>query len=320
MLSSLPLESTRERALLMRSMPVFAGVDDDSLALVAAHARTRVFGAGAVLAREHTPIDDIFAVVRGRVTVTRDGREVRLAEPASSLVGLLCALARDPRGFHVVADVETVVLEVPTQVVLDVLEEHFVMLRQLLRLASRALMDRLRPLGTRAAILAESMSDVPTVGVIPVTATPSVVRVELLLRLRELPMFARVDLDAMFAILRHLSPSSHAPGEVLWREGDHIRRTVFLEAGTVRCESAGGDAIEVEGPGLFGRLEAMAGEPARYTLTAVTPLTAQRMDIGGLLTVMESHFVLALNTLAMVARALIELPDGAAQLAREHAR
>jgi CRP-like cAMP-binding protein len=309
MLASLPLETARERALLMRSMSMFTGVDDDSLALIAGHARTRVFAPGAVLAREHTPVEEVFAVVRGRVTATRGGRVVRLPEPASSMVGLLSLLARDPTGFHVVAEVETVVLELPTQVVLDVLEEHFVMVRQLLRLAARALMGRLRQLGSRAGMLAESLSVLPNQRIAPRPAPPSASRAELVLRLRELPMFARVDLDALFAILDHVTPHTYAPGDVLWREGDRIQHTVMLEAGVLRCQLPEGESIDVEAPGLLGRLEAIAGEPARYVLSAVTPARAQRMDMAGMLTVMESHFDMALNMLAILSGALIELPE-----------
>ena len=309
MLASLPLETARERALLMRSMPVFAGVDDDSLALIAGSARTRLFAAGAVLAREHAPVELVFAVVRGRVTATRQGRVVLLPEPASSMVGLLSVLARDPIGCHVVAEVETVVLELPTQVVLDVLEEHFVMVRQLLRLAARALMERLHQLGSRAAMLAESMSVLPNQRIAPRPISPSAGRAEQVLRLRELPMFARVDLDALFAIIDHVTVHAYTAGETVWREGDHIGHTLLVEVGTVRCRLPEGEALDVEAPAMLGRLEAMGGEPARYTVTALTAVRAQRMDMAGMLTVMESHFDMALNMLAIISGALIELPE-----------
>ncbi len=321
MLSELPLDSVRDRALVMRAMPTFAGIDDDSLALIAGHARTRVFRKGSTVARAGQAIESVFAVVRGKVTVTRAGQVVHLPDPAPSMIGLLPLLARDPDGFDVVADEETLVLELPTQVVLDVLEEHFVLVRQLLRLAARALLERLRSLGEQEGMLGELLTALPTQDVEPQRPLLDGSRVEMVLRLREMPMFQHADLDALFAILDHRSELSMEQGEVLWEVGDSVNFAVMIEEGTFRCALPGAPPLMVSAPAMLGRLETLAGEPTRYAVVAETPVRAQKLDMVGVMGVLESHFEVARNMLAAVSGALLDLPlTTLAERVKGHAR
>lgn len=308
MLTDLPLDSVRDRALLMRAMPTFAGVDDDSLALIAGHARTRVFQKGSVLCRSGHAIASVFAVVRGRVTATRQGQVVELPDPAPSMIGLLPVLARDPDGFDVVADEETVVLELPTQVVMDVLEEHFVVVRQVLRLATRALLERLRTLGDEQGKLGELLAALPEPVMTPRSSSLTESRVEMVLRLRQMPMFEHADLDALFAILDHRTDLVLAPGEALWNEGDAVDYSFLVDEGQLRCSMQSGVSVMVGVHTMLGRLEALSGEPSRYSVVAETAVRGQRLDMTGVMSVLESHFDVARNMLAGASGALLNLP------------
>lgn len=309
MLTQLTLESVRDRALLMRSMDTFAGVDDDSLALIASHARTRIFKKGTHLTRENQPIEEVYAIVTGQVEVRRKGQVVEVPDPSPATVGLLPVLTRDPIGFDTVAVEETVALGLPPQVLLDVLEEHFIVVRQLLRLGARALLSRLRALGDSGQVLGELLHALPGAGLaLEQTVLPGN-RVELVMRLRKVPLMENADLDAMFAILDHQEEVVLPAGTPLWQIGDRIDLTALVERGRLRASLPGGPTLEL-GPGsMVGRLESLAGEPVRYAVVTVEETQLLRLRMSGVMAVLESHFDLARKFLAGVSGALLGLPE-----------
>lgn len=307
-MTQLNLESVRDRALLMRAMPTFAGVDDDSLALIAAHARTRVFPPGATLTRENQPIEEVYAIVRGRVEVRRQGEVVQVPDPSPATVGLLPVLVRDTQGFDSIAIEETVALALPPQVLLDVLEEHFPVVRELLRIGARALLGRLRAIGERQSLLGELLFALPGAELAPSAGIGRGGRVEMLMRLRQVPLMETADLDAMFAILDHQDLRVLAPGETLWRIGDIVDFTVMIETGRLRAEMPGCPPVILGERMMAGRLESLASEPVRYQVVAEVETHLLRIDMSGVMSVLESHFDLARKILAGVSAALLGLP------------
>jgi small-conductance mechanosensitive channel len=67
----------------LRTLPLFADLPDDAARRLAPHARVRLFAPQEVIVREGTDGDELFVLLRGRVTVTKkhdDGRRIALAE------------------------------------------------------------------------------------------------------------------------------------------------------------------------------------------------------------------------------------------------
>ena len=128
------------------------------------------------------------------------------------------------------------------------------------------------------------------------------------MRLRRIPLMETADLDAMFAILDHQDEQVLAPGEALWRIGDVVDFTVMIESGRLRAEMPCCPPV-ILGPGLMaGRLESLASEPVRYQVVAEVETRLLRIDMSGVMSVLESHFDLARKILAGVSAALLGLP------------
>lgn len=128
------------------------------------------------------------------------------------------------------------------------------------------------------------------------------------MRLRRIPLMETADLDAMFAILDHQDEQELAPGEALWRVGDVVDFTVMIESGRLRAEMPGCPPV-ILGPGMMaGRLESLASEPVRYQVVAEVETRLLRIDMSGVMSVLESHFDLARKILAGVSAALLGLP------------
>jgi CRP-like cAMP-binding protein len=66
-----------EKVALLRSVPLFADLDERSLQAVATLAREREAAAGEVLMREGEPADAFLVIVEGTVRVEQSGQAVR---------------------------------------------------------------------------------------------------------------------------------------------------------------------------------------------------------------------------------------------------
>ncbi len=93
----------------LRRVPLFAGLDDDELAVIATAARHIDAVAGTTLVRQGEPGHGMLIVVEGRVEVTRDGEHLADVGPGGH-VGEMALLTRGVRNATVTAttDVELV--------------------------------------------------------------------------------------------------------------------------------------------------------------------------------------------------------------------
>src|SRR6478609_6147080 len=89
----------RDRVLLLRSLELLRGLDDDGVHLLAEHAHNRVYRKGKVLSREGEQPTSFHIVVEGGVTVTRQGRTA--AVEAGHSVGMLAIAASAPTGLAI---------------------------------------------------------------------------------------------------------------------------------------------------------------------------------------------------------------------------
>lgn len=299
MLNEVPLEGLRQRVLTLRSFEGLERLDVDGLTLMAEYARYRRFSAGAVLQREREAIECIHLVVEGAVEVERKGRHLARIERGAP-VGILSVLARDENGVRALAVTDTRTLEVPVEVFLSAYEENFSLTRNALRQAARELLARRhdlpQPPGTEAAPMGRRRER-------PLTLAEHVIA------MRQTPLFARSNVDATLELARHLTPIHLEPGDLLWRVGGLSTYSVRIDYGHLRCRNQTGEEAVVGAGFVAGVLHALADQPRGFSAVADTEVVAYRSELETFLAVLESHFPLAMDLLALLARALIGDPE-----------
>ncbi|BDZ62576.1 CRP-like cAMP-activated global transcriptional regulator [Demequina sediminis] len=151
-------DAAREEQLL-RSSPLFGGMDATSARSLIAQMRRRELAKGDTIFHEGDDGHALYVVVKGKVKLARtarDGRENLLALlGVGDMVGELSVFDPGPRLSRAHAVEETVVFELPKAVLDEWLDDHLEMSRHLLR----ALAQRIRRQSLSMADLV--FSDVP---------------------------------------------------------------------------------------------------------------------------------------------------------------
>jgi CRP-like cAMP-binding protein len=290
---SLGHESLRDRMLLLRSTDSLRALDDDSLLLVAEHARTRRFRAGQALLTEGHAVDTVYVVIAGRVAVSRRGKPMAVV-PRGRGVGFTSLLARDPTGVQAVAEVDTLAVEIPADVMFDAYEQDFAFVRNVLRLQATGLMARREGL--------PASPDHPPAVDVGTWRDGEPTLVERVIEMCRVPLFANASLDAAIEILRHGAEIRCPPGEVLWRTGEASTFSLRVDHGRVRCTNAAGRSVEIGASYMIGVMDCLSGEPRSYEARCEAPLIGYRGNFETLLAVLEAHFDLAMEFLAVLAR------------------
>lgn len=109
---------TIERVLFLKNVAIFAAIDDDILAGLAASMQERVFPAGEPIIEEGTLDRRMFIIVNGKASVHKGERELAVLG-SKDVVGELSALDPEPRSASVTALEETQVLELDHAVLYD---------------------------------------------------------------------------------------------------------------------------------------------------------------------------------------------------------
>jgi CRP-like cAMP-binding protein len=289
-----------ERILHLRKAPSLGSLPFHDLAAVAEPARERFFPAGKLLLRDGEPIPALYVIVEGRIRVTRGGRAFGVLGPGAG-IGTLGILARDPEGIRAVAETDATVLELDSDAFLELLEDHFSILRHVLREFCRDSID--------------IWSRVPESPLLPsspsVTGSPTrpLDFVERILLLRQ-GAFARSSVNALSELSRGLTELRFEAGTSLWTEGEPSGTILLGIDGVVRCSSVRRNfAFRSGSAQAVGALEALAEVPHWYDAVAETPFVALSGHVDGLLDVFEDNFEMALDFLGMISRWRMRLLD-----------
>lgn len=293
-----------ERILHLRKAPALGSLPFHDLALVAEPAKERFFPAGKLLLRDGEPISALYFIVEGRVRVTRGGRSFGVLGPGAG-IGMIGILARDPEGIRAVAETDAVVLELDSDGFLELLEDHFSILRHVLREFCRDSID----IWSRVP---ESPLLAPTRSIGAKPARP-LDFVERILLLRQ-GAFARSSVNALSELSRGLTELRFEAGTTLWTE-DEPSGTILLGVdGFVRCSSARRGFEFRSGSGqALGALEALAEASHWYDAVTETPFVALSGHVDALLDVFEDNFEMALDFLGMISRWRMRLLDSLTQ-------
>ena len=101
--------SLDRRIQLLAGCPLFRGIDQEGLDVLAAKATQVDFPAGHIIARQGEIGTGFFVVIDGRVRVVRDGQVIATLGPGE-FFGELSVLDRQPRNAMVAAEVPTTCL------------------------------------------------------------------------------------------------------------------------------------------------------------------------------------------------------------------
>jgi CRP-like cAMP-binding protein len=293
-----------ERMLHLKRVPMLSGLPSPEIAVLADAAGERVFPRGAVVFREGEPVGAVHFVVRGSLATMHRGQRTGSVGPGGG-VGGLALFARDPLGSRVVAEEETLTLELEADAVLEVLEDRFPILHHILRETSSRAIDLL----TRFRLdPTAGVPDCPLIG----TEAGEVDLVDRIFFLRRLSVFRRSSITALADLARATAQVRFEAGVTLWREGEPSPGIFLVGGGFLRATSSTGLSFR-PGPGFpLGALEAVAERPRWYEVVTETPVMALQGHMGALVDVFEDNFEMATEYLAIVAQSALRVLDWSA--------
>jgi len=290
-----------ERILSLKRIPMLAGLSPEDLAAVADFGQERSFPRGSALLREGEPIPALYALLDGRVHLARRGRTLGHVT-AGGFVGGAAMFARDPEGLGAVAETDTLAIELQADAALEIFEDHFPILRHVLREVCRWLMDLV------AELPPDLYGDLFPGAPGPRTAAADLDLVERILFLHQVPVFAQSRIDSLAELSRGMIEATYPPGAPLWEEGEESGTVMLVAAGTVACAARGGDATFVVGPGAsLGAVESMAERPRWHAAVTQTSVTALQGHVDELIDVFEDNFEMAMDYMAFMARAQVRI-------------
>jgi CRP/FNR family transcriptional regulator, cyclic AMP receptor protein len=289
-----------ERILSLKRIPILSGLSPEDLAVVAELGKERFFPKGSVLLREGEPIPALYALIDGRVHLERKGRTLGHVT-SGGFVGGAAMFARDPEGLGATAETDALALELEADAAFEIFEDRFSVLHHVLREVCGWLIDLVG--GLPPDLYRDLFLGVPG----PRTPAADLDLVERVLFLREVPLFSQSGIDSLAELSREMVEADYPPGASLWEEGDESGTVVLVVTGTVSCATRAG-ALFAAGPGApLGAVEAMAERPRWYGAVTQTRVTALQGHIEGLIDAFEDNFDMAMDYLAVIARAQIRL-------------
>ena len=188
--ASTPEIGSVELVVALRKFPGAAELHASELSVLASVARPRRLGAHELLAREGIVLHAIALVVEGELVVRREVERVERARPGTA-IGVLEALARDPRGVECEASEPALVLSVSLEDLEDVFEEVPSFLVRLVGWLGGLALDR--------NVFHSSASARPAVKAVAIPER-ALDLVERILHLRTCPAFASATIDAVAAL------------------------------------------------------------------------------------------------------------------------
>ena len=269
--TSLPLVDPVERALYLRTLPLFEGLRSPIVATLARLTEEKIVPAGTVICEEGAVPSEVSIVVDGRVTESRGGFDwSREAPTAFGGYSMLVGEGRSPR---VVAATDLRVLSLDGRTFLDFLQEDFDFLIQIFStmigriVELRAETGSSRPMRIRDHIGSPvEIEDRPIRGV-----------VDKIRLLADAAPWGKAYLDDIAELAALAVPVSLNQGDVLWLAGEAPERCAVVATGTIRCtDQAGGTYYlarrrdTIGGESLFGGASHLVTATADEASTVLT--------------------------------------------------
>ncbi len=302
--SSVRFVSPAQRVIYLRTLPIFGGIDNEDLALLAQAAVEQRFRRGHVLLREGEPTPAVHLLVDGEVEERRAGHPLRVFRRRDS-VGVMGLLARADEGVTATALTAGMSLRLAGAELFRILEDRFSILLHVIRGVARVVEAETRALGfaeplvhlrgaqERIAARIESGS----------AELDLVDRIELLRLAPTLSNASLVALSQLAGRARELRPSS---GHELWSANARADCAYVVCRGELMSETRGQETSL--GPGsAAGFVSLLAEHEHASSLRCIRDAVVIEVDREALLDVFEEHFGMALDTVATLARQVLRL-------------
>lgn len=290
-----------ERMLVLRALPAFSKLEEDSLAGIARRAQEQVLEAGTVLQRAGHAVRRVWVVVEGRLRVEDEAHRVTRSEGRVGF-GILRMVAEAPAPHTVVVDTRSRLLMLEQDSLRDLMDEDFTVLAHVLRFLSDEIVETYEALDVDY-----EAPEVPRPVPEQLQQERPLDLVERLLAIRQVPAFGRSSLDSVARYASLLEERCVPAGQRLWTEGEAGSAYVHLVSGTLlgRREQGQGRLVfhSPTMPGLFGVLSTR--EHRWYTATAETDLVLLEVDRETLLDLLEDDSEMASFCLKRTARRLL---------------
>jgi CRP-like cAMP-binding protein len=287
-----------ERMLHVRQIPIGSLLPTQVVRVIAAHLVERKFPKGTLLMRRGEPIDGLHMLTDGGVALTREGHALGDLDAPQTL-GFLGILARQEGPYDATAKSDVTVLELETDTLLELFEDHFELLAATLRYLAERLYFDMRDLPKEAL-------GMPSTELGPVPDRPLDL-VERVMFLRSTSGLTQANVNALAIMARQMEEVRVKPGTSFWNVGDASEKVLFVVQGTVLCVTADGRDFRY-GPGIgAGGIEAIADKPRWYGVTAETDVVGLIGHTDQLMDIFENHTRMAMDFVGMLARAMIGL-------------
>jgi CRP-like cAMP-binding protein len=285
-----------ERALYLKTLPAFEGLPLSELAALSQHMRERFFRKGSVLLRRGEPVGAIYVIVDGQLRASGGEFPSETLVGPEEAVGALSFLARSDAGVEAVAEIDTLTLELDSDIFLDLLEDHFGFLHHLMRNLARAMLRARMDtpdgtyFGADAALVAHPERPLDLVDRMVIIRGGT---------------FSRSNIEVIAQMAQGAREMRFPAGTPLWGSGDRADFLYFILSGVVACRLEDGARTFRCGPRYpLGNLEAMARYPRWYDAVTETPVIALRSETEAFLDIMEDHFETAMEFVAATAAGL----------------
>jgi CRP-like cAMP-binding protein len=284
----------RDRMLTLRAYPMFEGLDDDAMLLLAEHGTSARYRDGELVTPEGESPRALFLVVDGEILVSRNGQLIGTRKPGDAYGGLPL-LARQPSTLGVAVGA-TSTLEIPAPAFEAALTQNFSLLRTTLRqLGSSVLAMRgnLPADPNRQSEIDEGLHYSEPLSL-----------VQRLIQLRQ-GGFRHMNMEALIDLARSMIEIRYPAGALLWSTGEPSTHALHVDVGKVRCTEADGRHASVGRGFTIGVLDAWTGSRV-YEARAETPLIAFRIDVESFLSLLEAHPEVGLDLLRGFAQDLLQ--------------
>ncbi len=294
-----------ERMLHLRQIPVATMLPTEVIRMLASAMTSRRFAPKRTVLEQGAPMDAMYLLTEGALELTRNGAPFGTIK-APQTVGFLPILARQETPYDGVASEETRALELETDTLFELFADHFELLAATLRYFAERLWLEFQELPQQAL-------GMPPVDLGPIPSRPLDL-VEKMLVLRKTSGFATANLNGLAIMARQLEEVRLPAGTALWKPGDRGERVVFLIKGSIFCKTDDGREFRY-GPGTgVGGIEAIADRPRWYAATAETEIAGFYGHTENLMDLFEHQHRMAMDFVAMLAKAQIGLLERKAKL------
>ena len=285
-----------ERMLHLRQIPVGALMPPHALRSIASYTELVRFAAGDTLMREGEPIHALCMLTEGSLRLSRGGASVgELSAPQT--LGFLGILARMDATYDATAETDVRAFELPTDTLLELMEEHPELLRATIRYLGERMYYDLQEMPAEA--LGLPFQEAP-----PIPDRPLDI-VERVMVLRRGSAFTTASVNALTVMAKQLEELRLEPGVRLWRRGDPADHMFLVVSGAVTCTAEDGRTFRY-GPGTaVGGLEALADKTRWYEPVTEVHTVGLRGRSDHLMDLFENYFSMAMDFVSSLARAQI---------------